>query len=685
MSDQLRMRTPKEPHTTSPTALPLSTPHVHQHTPPIQAYQHIQTHPRTLVHHDVLVLQRTVGNQAVQRLLARQGQGQIKQPEQETSASRQSKKNTTGLPDRLKATLEASSGIAMDDVHVHYHASQPAQLQASAYTQGTDIYVGSGQEKHLAHEAWHVAQQKQGRVKPALQMKGMGLNHDFQLEQEADAFSAHYAQYTGLIPMPIVAVPSSAVTHATAQFKIEKEENIKFLEELLQSLGVPPSSGDYIKILYHAIHTYDDSSIEEAKRYIWDMASTYRGLETSESSFEPRGHPRHALLHTMDRTAQSDVGHLYHGIYRQTFERLPQQELLHPHQYLDILARVADRQQQAVRFAPQGRERESFRSHYQSARQQPDTPAGRHSAQLLLEAKAMRILPRNPSRTSPGQQTLARITVTLHPLLLEFALNALTELFTRHPVINNFKVMGANTLGQGPDDVVLYLNDLMTSDAVRRLIADLNAYDVQCWRQNDQGFLRESAPPIGMQQLGRGIYGADMPGDAALNRKAQGSHGMNMALIMSDVLASSRGGMPREHAFELFFRRAELNVFNPAFSNILIYDDVRLRMGQAASVNMNCFIDSIIQVASLDRRLVPTIAQGLNNAGIRDIGQMIETHSDAMNAIIAEIDYILGVSLTVRIISQNPFTGRLTHMDVGNGRTRVYIFYSHLHFIPLFF
>jgi len=49
---------------------------------------------------------------------------------------------------------------------VHYNSDKPAQLQAHAYAQGTDIHLASGQEKHLPHEAWHVVQQKQGRVKP---------------------------------------------------------------------------------------------------------------------------------------------------------------------------------------------------------------------------------------------------------------------------------------------------------------------------------------------------------------------------------------------------------------------------------------------------------------------------------------------------------------------------------------
>ncbi len=83
----------------------------------------------------------------------------------------------------------------MDDVKVHYHSDKPAQLNAHAYAQGTDIHIASGQEKHLPHEAWHVVQQKQGRVKPTLQMKGkVNVNDDAGLEKEADVMGAKALQ-----------------------------------------------------------------------------------------------------------------------------------------------------------------------------------------------------------------------------------------------------------------------------------------------------------------------------------------------------------------------------------------------------------------------------------------------------------------------------------------------------------
>lgn len=98
----------------------------------------------------------------------------------------QAKGNNTGLPDNLKFGIENLSGYAMNDVKVHYNSDKPAQLNAHAYAQGTDIHVAPGQEKHLPHEAWHVVQQKQGRVQPTMQMQGQGVNDDAGLEHEAD-------------------------------------------------------------------------------------------------------------------------------------------------------------------------------------------------------------------------------------------------------------------------------------------------------------------------------------------------------------------------------------------------------------------------------------------------------------------------------------------------------------------
>lgn len=105
--------------------------------------------------------------------------------------------NNTGMPDNLKAGIESLSGFSMDDVRVHYNSSKPATVQALAYTQGTDIHVAPGQEKHLPHEAWHVAQQMAGRVSPTTNINGMPVNDNAGLEHEADVMGEKAVQRKG--------------------------------------------------------------------------------------------------------------------------------------------------------------------------------------------------------------------------------------------------------------------------------------------------------------------------------------------------------------------------------------------------------------------------------------------------------------------------------------------------------
>ena len=134
----------------------------------------------SLISTRVLQLQRTLGNQAVARLLA-------------DSFSRARPAGVTGehgartnLPDPLKRGIESLSGIALDDVQVHYNSDRPARFQALAYAEGADIHLAPGEDHHLPHEAWHVVQQAQGRVPPTVRMDGVAVNDDPDLEHEAD-------------------------------------------------------------------------------------------------------------------------------------------------------------------------------------------------------------------------------------------------------------------------------------------------------------------------------------------------------------------------------------------------------------------------------------------------------------------------------------------------------------------
>ncbi|MDR2569561.1 MAG: DUF4157 domain-containing protein, partial [Oscillospiraceae bacterium] len=100
--------------------------------------------------------------------------------------------NNTGIPEQIKASFEQNSGFSFDDVRVHYNSTKPTQLDAHAYTQGNNIHIAPGQEKHLGHELGHVIQQKQGRVKPTVQLQGYAANTDSRLESEADVMSSAF-------------------------------------------------------------------------------------------------------------------------------------------------------------------------------------------------------------------------------------------------------------------------------------------------------------------------------------------------------------------------------------------------------------------------------------------------------------------------------------------------------------
>lgn len=130
--------------------------------------------------------------------------------------------NRTGLPDALKSGVEALSGLSLADVRVQYNSARPAQLNALAFTQGRQIHVAPGQERHLPHEAWHLVQQAQGRVAPTTQLKGVGINDSDALEREADEMGARALRGA---PEPAAlqeaAAPSQPVVQRAIGFEFE--------------------------------------------------------------------------------------------------------------------------------------------------------------------------------------------------------------------------------------------------------------------------------------------------------------------------------------------------------------------------------------------------------------------------------------------------------------------------------
>jgi|GEM_PF-1523426 len=149
----------------------------------------------------------------------------------------QRQENKTGLPDGLKSGMESLSGMSLSDVKVHRNSDKPAQLQAHAYAQGTDIHLGPGQEKHLPHELGHVVQQKEGRVKPTTQLKSATpINDDKSLEQEADVMGAKALHLGGQEMAPLQAMRKKESTNDSSGI-VQRKETIAPLEGEVKGMG----------------------------------------------------------------------------------------------------------------------------------------------------------------------------------------------------------------------------------------------------------------------------------------------------------------------------------------------------------------------------------------------------------------------------------------------------------------
>ena len=102
-------------------------------------------------------------------------------------AAMAAERSTSGnrLPPALHASVEHLANTSIGDVTVVPNSSRPNAVNAHAYAQGNAIHLAPGKEHHLAHEAWHLAQQAQGRVAATEHVNGMPVNSDTSLEREA--------------------------------------------------------------------------------------------------------------------------------------------------------------------------------------------------------------------------------------------------------------------------------------------------------------------------------------------------------------------------------------------------------------------------------------------------------------------------------------------------------------------
>ncbi len=134
----------------------------------------------------------------------------LMQKEKVQQRGRSEKPDRTGIPGEMRRRFEANSGLSFQNVRVHYGSPLPERVQALAFTRGTQVYLGPGQERWLPHELGHVIQQKRGRVAPTTLVNGQEVNDSGTLEREADALGRTFG-LSGAPALQRAAAPAGVI------------------------------------------------------------------------------------------------------------------------------------------------------------------------------------------------------------------------------------------------------------------------------------------------------------------------------------------------------------------------------------------------------------------------------------------------------------------------------------------
>ncbi len=186
--------------------------------------------PQHLDASTVSQMQNTIGNSAVQRLLAQRSGDEPSAVDEETAISiNQSRGSGHALDDDISARTGGVMGQDFSDVTVHTdsNADQLSQdLGAKAFTTGKDIYFRDGEYnpnsssgQHLiAHELTHVVQQ--GASTPSVQGK-MSVNApNDQYEVEADK-----------VADTVMSQPLQREEMPEEEVQMQEEEEVQMQEE----------------------------------------------------------------------------------------------------------------------------------------------------------------------------------------------------------------------------------------------------------------------------------------------------------------------------------------------------------------------------------------------------------------------------------------------------------------------
>lgn len=120
----------------------------------------------------------------------------------EETTTNASEGTKTKMPQGMQMKMETALGSDFSNVNIHVNSEKASQIGALAYTQGSDIHFAKGQyapessrgQELLGHELTHIVQQREGKVQPTTEVKGMPVNDSHSLEQEADVMGRKAAQ-----------------------------------------------------------------------------------------------------------------------------------------------------------------------------------------------------------------------------------------------------------------------------------------------------------------------------------------------------------------------------------------------------------------------------------------------------------------------------------------------------------
>ncbi|WP_406312865.1 DUF4157 domain-containing protein [Streptomyces sp. NBC_00114] len=208
-------------------------------------------------------LQRTVGNAAVARMVARQRHehdeacGHVSSPQvQRSSVHDVLRSPGRPLDEPVRAEMEGRLGADFSGVRVHDDSTaqrSATEIGARAYTSGHHVVIGAGgADRHtLAHELTHVLQQRRGPVQGTDQ--GAGLR----VSDPGDRFErAAEANATRVMSKPTPSAPTVAsrserttthATHATHDASVQRmPEPGSFASLSPRQLGAHPTGTAFI-------------------------------------------------------------------------------------------------------------------------------------------------------------------------------------------------------------------------------------------------------------------------------------------------------------------------------------------------------------------------------------------------------------------------------------------------------